>query len=76
MTDNVADSQQPALSDDLLWGTKAIAGYIGRSLTETQYLIRTGAITVARTGPKQIIGSKKQLRRDLSPKAAKGNSAA
>jgi hypothetical protein len=69
MSDKVADSQQPALNDDLLWGTKAIADFIGRSLVETQYLIRKGKITVGRTGPKTIIGSKRQLRRELTQKA-------
>jgi hypothetical protein len=65
------DLQQPsALSDDLLWGTKAIADFIGRSLTETQYLIREKKITVGRPGKKTIVGSKRQLQRDLTPKTA------
>jgi hypothetical protein len=67
--EDAANSQQPAaLSDDLLWGAQAIADEIGRSLSETQYLIRTGAITVGRLGPKTLVASRRQLRRDLTPK--------
>ncbi len=62
---NVADQSAP--SDDVLWGVPAIANFIGRSIHEAQYLIRTKAITVGRLGPKTIIASKRQLRRELTP---------
>jgi hypothetical protein len=62
MSDNAA-----AVNDDVLWGTQAIADYIRRSLTETQYLIRCGRLPVARLGPKTIVASKRQLDRSLTP---------
>jgi hypothetical protein len=61
--------QQEQLRDDLVWGTQAIADEIGRSLTETQYLIRIGALPVGRLGPKTLFASRRQLRRHLTPAA-------
>jgi hypothetical protein len=59
--------QGPVISDDILWGTQAIADEIRRSLSETQYLIRKKAIPVGRLGPKIIFASRSQLRRHLTP---------
>jgi hypothetical protein len=64
------DNGGPSLVDDLLWGTRAIANEIGRSLHETQYLIRIRAIPFAKLGPKTIIASRRQLRRALTPQEA------
>jgi hypothetical protein len=66
MSDDIAEK----LTDDLLWGTQAIADFIGKSLTETQYLIRIKAIPVGRLGPKTIIGSKRGLRQHINDKCA------
>jgi hypothetical protein len=68
---DTTDSQQSALSEDLVWGTQAIADELGLTLSQTQYLIRIGAITVARPGPKTLVAFRKQLRRDLTPKTTK-----
>jgi hypothetical protein len=68
MSDNTAESQQD-ISDDLLWGTRAIAEFLGRSLTETQYLIRIDALPIGRLGPKTLFASKRQLQRHLTLKA-------
>jgi hypothetical protein len=57
-----------SLSDDLLWGCAAIADELGLSLSQVQYLVRTEAISIARLGKKTIVASRKQLRRDLTPK--------
>jgi hypothetical protein len=71
MTKETADTRQaPAISDDIIWGTAAIAHEIHRSLSETQYLIRNKAIPVGRLGPKTIFASRSQLRRHLTPKGA------
>ena len=69
MSDDIGELQQAAIKDDLVWGTQRIADEIGKSLTETQYLIRVGALPVRRLGPKTIFASKRQLRRHLTPKA-------
>jgi hypothetical protein len=71
MSDNATESQK--LNDDLVWGTQAIADEIGRSLTETQYLIRIKALPVGRLGPKIIFASKRQLQRHLTPKHIDSN---
>jgi hypothetical protein len=55
------DDQTNPLIDDLLWGTKSIAAFIGKSLTETQYLVGKNKIPVGRLGPKTVFASKKQL---------------
>lgn len=70
--ERAADRSQgpPEVSDDLLWGTQAIADFIGKSLTETQYLIRINALPIGRLGPKTLFASKKQLRRHLTPQQA------
>jgi hypothetical protein len=65
MSSNAAEAQQVA--DDLLWGTQAIADEIGRSLSETQYLMRIGALPIGRLGPKLIFASRRQLRQRLTP---------
>ena len=58
------------LSEDIIYGTQAIADEIGRTLTETQYLIRVGALPVGRLGPKLLFASRRQLRKHFTPKAA------
>jgi hypothetical protein len=63
-----AESEQK-LTDDLVWGTQAIADTIGRSLVETQYLIRKKKLPIGRLGPKLLFASKRQLRRHLTPRA-------
>jgi hypothetical protein len=70
MADNdvITESEAQKLTEDLIWGTQAIADEIGKSLTETQYLIRTNALPIGRLGPKTIFASRRQLRRRLTPK--------
>jgi hypothetical protein len=58
----------PQVADDILWGTQAIADEIGRTLSETQYLIRISALPIGRAGPKLIFASRRQLRAHLTPK--------
>ncbi len=67
---DATELQQVAVNDDVLWGTQAIADYIGKSLSETQYLIRAGALPIGRLGPKTLFASKRLLRRHLTPKSA------
>jgi hypothetical protein len=66
MSDVGAELQHQQLTDDLLWGTQAIADFIGRSLTETQYLVRIEALPIGRLGPKLLFASKQQLQRHLT----------
>jgi hypothetical protein len=75
MQKNIAELQQVAANDDLLWGTQAIADYIGKSLTETQYLIRINALPIGRLGPKTLFASKRQLQQRLTPKITVGATA-
>jgi hypothetical protein len=71
MTDSdVTASESQKLSDDLVWGTQAIADEIGKSLTKTQYLIRKKKLPIGRLGPKTLFASKRQLQRYLTPKTA------
>lgn len=68
MTDDATDSQQQStLGADLLWGVQAMADELGLTLTEMQYLIRKKRISVTRLGPKTLVTSKPQLRRDVTP---------
>jgi hypothetical protein len=69
MSDDI-ETKEDSPSDDIAWGTQAIADAIGRKLTETQYLIRIGALPVGRLGPKTIIASKRQLHRHLQKVSA------
>jgi hypothetical protein len=69
MSDDASELEQHHLTTDLLWGTRQIADFIGKSLTETQYLIRIKKLPIGRLGKKQIFASKRQLRRHLTPKA-------
>ena len=71
MPQNIAEQQhQFAANEDVLWGVRAIAEYIGKTVSETQYLIRTDALPIGRLGPKTIFASKRQLNRRLTPKTA------
>jgi hypothetical protein len=65
MSDDTAE-QQAAAGDDLLWGCKEIADYIGLSLREVQYLVRKNKLPIGRLGPKLLFASKRQLRRHLT----------
>jgi hypothetical protein len=67
----VAESEPSKLNGDLLWGTQAIADELGKTLTETQYLIRKQAIPVGRLGPKTLFASRRQLRRHLTPRLSR-----
>jgi hypothetical protein len=73
MADNeaIAEFETAKLNNDLVWGTQAIADEIGKSLTETQYLIRIKAIPVGRLGPKTLFASRRQLRQHLTPKLSR-----
>jgi hypothetical protein len=71
MEDAAELQQQLAASDDLLWGTQAIADFVGLSLSEVQYLIREGRLPIGRLGPKTLFASKRQLRRYLTPKTVR-----
>jgi hypothetical protein len=69
MSNKAAEVQQtPAINEDILWGSQAIADEINRSLSEVQYLIRTKKIPYLKLGPKTIVASRKQLRRALTPR--------
>jgi hypothetical protein len=61
------DDEKQALANDVCWGTQEIADEIGKSLTETQYLIRKGLLPVGRLGPKLIFALRSQLKRALTP---------
>ena len=67
----VPESEPSKLKDDLVWGTQAIADDIGKTLTETQYLIRIKAIPVGRLGPKTLFASRRQLRQHLTPRLSR-----
>ena len=69
--DVITESEAQKLTEDLIWGTQAIADEIGKSLTETQYLIRTNVLPIGRLGKKTIFASRRQLRRRLTPKLAR-----
>ena len=73
MVDNeaIAEFETEKLYHDLVWGTQAIADEIGKSLTETQYLIRKKAIPIGRLGKTTLFASRRQLRAHLTPKLSR-----
>ena len=56
---------QQQSSSNYLWGTRAIADYIGKSKREAQYLIQKKRIKVKRPGPKTLVTTKQQIDADL-----------
>ena len=54
------------LPADILWGADQIGEYIGRSRSETYYLIRRGAIPAKKLGPKTIVARKSEIHQALS----------
>jgi hypothetical protein len=61
-----AQGPPQTLSADILWGSAAIADYLGLTLSEVQYLIRHEKIPIGRLGPKLLFASKRQLHRHLT----------
>jgi predicted DNA-binding transcriptional regulator AlpA len=51
---------------DILWGADQIGEYIGRSRSETYYLIRKGAIPAKKLGPKTIVARKTEIDKALA----------
>jgi hypothetical protein len=64
MSDDAAE-QQVAAGDDLLWGCRQIADFLGLSLREVQYLVRKEKLPIGRLGPKLLFASKRQLKKHL-----------
>jgi hypothetical protein len=60
------DNKPRALRDDILWGGQAIADEAGITLQQLYYLIRKKRVRVRHLGPKTIITTKKELKRDLA----------
>jgi hypothetical protein len=58
--------EQADLSDDLLFGAKRIADYLGLKERQARHQIEAGHISVKRMGG-VIVGSKSSLRRQLIP---------
>jgi hypothetical protein len=69
-------SDDVELDSDLLWGASAIGRFIGKTLVETQYLIRTKQLPIGRLGAKTLFASKRQLRRYLASKTNAGKESA
>jgi hypothetical protein len=67
----MSDTIDQQLTEDLLWGAQQIADFIGKSLTETQYLIRTKQLPIAQFKKGgAIIGSKQQLLKHFTAKTS------
>jgi hypothetical protein len=56
--------------NDVIWGAKKIADHIGRTLSQTYYLIRTKKIPAKKLGPRTIMARKSELDSALSKSAA------
>jgi hypothetical protein len=54
------------LPNDVLWGCASIAHYIGRTRSQTFYLIKKRRIPVKQIGPKTILARKSELDRALA----------
>lgn len=54
------------LTDDLLWGAKAIAEYIGRTRSQTYWLINSKAIPAKKLGSRTIVARRSELDRALA----------
>lgn len=46
---------------DLVWGIEAIGKVIGRSIPQTHYLLRTGAIPAKKVGEERWVASRQKL---------------
>lgn len=58
------------MADDLLWGVREIAAFIGKPLRQTYYLIDRGAIPVHRAGPRTILALKSKIKAHLAGSGA------
>ena len=64
---SMSQQTEAPLSDDLLHGVAAIAEYLGVPERKIHWQIRKGNLPVVRLG-RLIVGSKHQLREQLTPK--------
>lgn len=46
---------------DLVWGIEAIGKVIGRTVPQTHYLLRTGAIPAKKVGEERWVASRQKL---------------
>lgn len=46
---------------DLLWGAEEISKVIGRTVTQTQYLLRTGKLPAKRVGERYVASKQKLI---------------
>lgn len=46
---------------DLLWGAEEISKVIGRTVTQTQYLLRTGKLPAKQVGERWVASRKKLI---------------
>jgi Helix-turn-helix domain len=63
---DIEKEKHAAPSDDLLWGARSIADYLGVSIDRVYYLIRTKQLPIAKLGRKTVVASRKKLQRALS----------
>jgi excisionase family DNA binding protein len=63
---DIEKEKQAAPSDDLLWGAREVADFLGVSTDRVYYLIRTKRLPIAKLGRKTIVASRKKLQRALA----------
>lgn len=64
--ENLKDKYPPPPSDDLLWGARAIADFLGVSLDRVYYEIRLKRLPIAKLGRKTVVASRKKLQRAIA----------
>lgn len=53
-------------SDDLLWGAKSIAAFLGVSIDRVYYEIRMKRLPIKKLGAKTVVASRRQLQRAIT----------
>jgi Helix-turn-helix domain len=63
---DIEKDKQAAPSDDLLWGSQAIADFLGVTVNRVYYLIREKKLPIAKLGRKTVVASRKKLTRAIA----------
>jgi hypothetical protein len=61
-----APPEHAAPGDDLLWGARAVADFLGVSVDRVYYLVRMKRLPIAKLGRKTIVASRKKLQRAIA----------
>jgi hypothetical protein len=63
---DIEKEKQDAPANDLLWGARSVADFLGVSVDRVYYLIKVRRLPIAKLGRKTVVASRKRLQRAIT----------